>query len=566
MKFFKTIIRLLKPRLFSLKNENYSKTSGGWTRPLTLAGIGLVFWLGLLAISLKMLLYFKSTPGIGDLLAYKLLSMILITAFSLLIFSSVLTTLSRLYLSRDLMLVHSLPVSSHNLFFARWLDATVESSWMVNLYTLPVFIAYGIAFKAGGDFYLITVLAILFLSVIASGVSAVGVMAAVLIVPARRMKSVFIFLGLLAFILLFVAFRLLRPEQLVNPEAFGKLISYVNMLNTAAPAWLPSTWSYDAMKWSLVGNQGRAWFHLGISGGAMVLLAGGITGLAAWLYFPGVSKSQTAGASLFKPISRNSPLVGYLPGPVRALLIKEIKSFFRDQSQWSQLFLIAVLIAIYVYNFRVLPLHKLPIGTFYLQNIVAFLNIGLALFVLTAIAARFVYPAVSMEGPAFWILKAAPLSFKRLLWIKFCIYFPPLMVFCQILVISTNILLHVPAWMMGLSVGTVCCVSPGIVALGVGLGAAYPDFGAENPAQSFTSFGGILFMLLSGGFAAGVILLEAGPVYAILMAHFRGISLEGLNILWILICFALAALLCLLAVIWPMRFGQRRLTAILHGN
>jgi ABC-2 type transport system permease protein len=33
---------------------------------------------------------------------------------------------------------------------------------------------------------------------------------------------------------------------------------------------------------------------------------------------------------------------------------------------------------------------------------------GLAAFVLSAIAARFVFPAVSMESEAFWIILAAP--------------------------------------------------------------------------------------------------------------------------------------------------------------
>ena len=49
---------------------------------------------------------------------------------------------------------------------------------------------------------------------------------------------------------------------------------------------------------------------------------------------------------------------------------------------------------------------------------------------------------------------------------------------------------------------------PGVVALGVGFGAAYPDFKSENPAQSVTSFGGLLFMLLAAGFIAAVIVLD----------------------------------------------------------
>jgi len=46
---------------------------------------------------------------------------------------------------------------------------------------------------------------------------------------------------------------------------------------------------------------------------------------------------------------------------------------------------------------------KIAYPDVYLQNLFAFLNMGLALFVLTAVAARFAYPAVSLEKePSGW--------------------------------------------------------------------------------------------------------------------------------------------------------------------
>jgi ABC-2 type transport system permease protein len=100
---------------------------------------------------------------------------------------------------------------------------------------------------------------------------------------------------------------------------------------------------------------------------------------------------------------------------------------------------------------------------------------------------------------------------------------------------------------------------PGVVAMGVGLGAAYPDFLSENPAQSVTSFGGLLFMLFAAGFIAVVIVLEAGPVYTVFMAGFHGRSLTSLQWVWLVGSFALAFVLCILAVVLPIRLGERRL-------
>jgi ABC-2 type transport system permease protein len=244
---------------------------------------------------------------------------------------------------------------------------------------------------------------------------------------------------------------------------------------------------------------------------------------------------------------------------LRALAVKEVRTFFRDQTQWTQLFLIAALIVIYLYNFSVLPVGQAKIRTLYVQNIFSFLNMGLAAFVLTAIAGRFVYPAVSFEGEAFWIIRAAPVELRKFLWVKFFVYYAPLLLLAEILIISSNFLLQVTPFMMILSVVTIFLVTPGIVAMGIGFGAAYPDFHSENPSQSVTSFGGLLFMLVSAGFIATVIIVEAGPVYQFFMADVRGAKLSYPQIIWMVIAFVTVLLVCALALILPMRLGERRL-------
>jgi ABC-2 type transport system permease protein len=249
-------------------------------------------------------------------------------------------------------------------------------------------------------------------------------------------------------------------------------------------------------------------------------------------------------------------------GKVRALLSKEVKTFFRDNTQWSQLFLLAALIVVYLYNFKVLPIEKAPIKAIYLQNILSFLNMGLAGFVLSAIAARFVFPSVSGEGQAFWILRSAPLPMKRFLWVKFWAYVGPLLILSEILVILSNKLLGVTPFMMGLSTITVFFMVFGITAMGVGLGAAYPNFRLENMGQAATGFGGMLFMLLCIGFIGAIIVLEAGPVYAIFMAKLRGASITMTHWIWIAGSFGLVAVINALAVFWPMHLGVANLARL----
>ncbi|MCK5420066.1 MAG: hypothetical protein KAI93_16195, partial [Desulfobacterales bacterium] len=144
------VLTLLKPRIWPLKNRGLSKANGNSNaRFLLLGSFGLLFWCGIFAVSWRVLIYFKGIEEIGDILGYKLLSMMLVISFALLLFSSILTSLSKLYLSRDLLLVHSMPVSSYKIFITRWIDSTIDSAWMVIIYTLPVFVSYGIVYQTG---------------------------------------------------------------------------------------------------------------------------------------------------------------------------------------------------------------------------------------------------------------------------------------------------------------------------------------------------------------------------------------------------------------------------------
>ena len=559
------ILALLKPRFWSFKNGGTSKDAKNRKSKVFLFGaVGLTFWAGIFVIFYRVLVYFQGVEGFGDILARKLLSMVLLTLFSLLIFSSIITVLTKLYLSKDLVLVHSLPVSTEKIFLARWFESTIDSSWMVIVYSLPVFLSYGIVYNAGFFFYATVCLTMVPLCLIASGISALAVVLVAVILPAGRLRTVFVFLGFVLFLILILAFRLMRPERLVNPDTFSSLVLYFRSLETPGSSFLPTTWIFDSINASLTGLTSSALFDLILAWVCAVSLVFVITWVSGATYFSGFSKAQTTPERLFPNRSAKNRgweyVLNFLSGPSRAYAVKEIKTFLRDQTQWPQIFLIIALIVVYLYNFSVLPLGKSPIRTVYFQNIFSFLNMGLATFVLTAVAARFVYPAVSIEGEAFWIVRSSPIRIRTFLWIKFWIYYIPLFILTETLIVASNMLLHVTPFMMALSVTTVFFMVPGIVSMGIGFGAAYPDFKSENPAQSVTSFGGLLFMILCAGFIAVVIIIEAGPVYSVFMADFRGVSLTALQWIWLIGSFSLVLVLCILAVVLPMRWGERRLS------
>lgn len=555
------VLTLLQPRLIGAANGFRSRASG--VRLLIFFVIGLVFWIGSFLIFYRVLTYFQSVQDFGDILAMKLLSMMILTFFTLLLFSSIINSLSHLYLSRDLSLVHSLPVSIRHIFLSRWLGSAFDSSWMVMAFSLPVLLSYGMVFKAGPGFYLAAAGAVLCLCVIAAGISSLIVLCGAALLPAGKIRTLFAILGVLLALLLVLVLRMIRPEQLVNPDSFASAVLYLNSLQALDRPYLPTTWITDGIRLALKNEWGLSLFNLALSASCFLFLLFLNDTTARLVYFRGFSRAQTTAKRLFAPVQYRGlsweHLLGFLSRPARAFAVKEIRSFFRDSTQWPQLFLICALIVVYLYNFSVLPLDRTPISSVYLQNVFSFLNVGLAAFVLSAIAARFVFPAVSMEGEAFWIIRAAPVSLKTFLWIKFFLYSFPLLILSELLIVASNLLLGVTPFMMVLSAITIFCLVPAIVALAVGLGARFPDFKSENPALSATSFGGVLFMLLSFGLIALVIALEAGPVYKIFMARIHGRGFSFWSMAWFLLSFALALLLCIFAVVSSMRAGEKHL-------
>jgi ABC-2 type transport system permease protein len=525
--------------------------------------LGVIFWTGVFLISYRVLKYFHGVQDFGDILAMKLLSMITMIFFMLLLFSNIINLLTHLYLSHDLPFLHALPVSANDIFFSRWLVSLFDSSWMIFTFSIPVFLSYGIIYKTAALYYLSFVPVMFFMCVTASSLSALLVLLGAKLLPAGRIRTILIFLGIFMVILFVLLLRLTRPEQLVNPDTFATVVTYLNSLQMPSSPLLPTTWISDTLQAGLK-NKPKILFlniSLTISFSLMVMSINHL--LAYQFYFTGFSKSQITPQRLFHSSFNDKlsweNLFNFLPRKSKAFAVKEIRTFFRDSSLWPQLFLMGTLVIIYLYNFSVLPLDKSPIKTVYLQNLFSFLNIALAASVLAAIAARFVFPAVSAEGEAFWIVQTAPFPISHFLWIKFFLYYIPLLILVEILVVVSNYFLEVSPFMMILSVSTIFFLVPAIVGMAIGLGAIYADFKLENTTQAVTSFGGLLFMILSFTLIGIVVILEAGPIYYIVMANLRGYKLSHTHILWTIISFSLVFILCVVTTFYSIYLGKKSL-------
>jgi ABC-2 type transport system permease protein len=515
------LLHLLRPGLAGARR----RAQGGRrvARSAVLGTVGLVFWLLVFGILFRMLRYFQAAEGIGDVLAAKLLALILLAFLGILLLSNVIAALSSFFLARDLELVMAAPTDSVRLYGARLVETLAYSSWMVLLMMLPILASYAVVYRAGPLFGLVALVVIPAFFVIPAVAGSGITLLLVRLFPARQARDLLAVVALLSAGGLVLLFRLLRPEQLVRPEAFHSLVAFVAALETPGSVWLPSEWAARALMTGL-GRQGTDWFPLLL----LAATAAGLTVIGAWLHtrFYAHAFSRAQEGSSLRVARRRTPVLERVLRPlspsVRAVVARDIRCFFRDTTQWSQLILLAVLVVVYVYNIRVLPLLSGQEIGFFLVNVISFLNLGLAGFVIAAIAARFLFPAISLEGRTLWLLRSSPLVLRQLIWSKYLVHVAPLLVLAVALTAGTNLVLKVGPFMMALSLLTIAAMTFAIAALALGFGALFPRFDTNNAAEVSTGFGGLLFMMTATAYLAGVIVLQAWPVYALLQARLAG--------------------------------------------
>ncbi len=557
------LLLLLLPKWLSLRNRFRFRLKGDLSRSLVLVGVVAIFWICIYLLFTNFLFQFKIVEEFGEILPGKILSMIFLFFLGILMWSSLLTSFGVFFMSADLQLLKAAPVSEDAIYLARLAETIVNASWMVLLFGLPVFIAYGTVFGGGIVYYLIVIVANVSFVIIPAVLGVGLTMLLVNIFPARRTKDVLMIVSLIFFAGLILTFRVLRPERLLDPDAFTSLLDFFRAMRAPLSPLLPSQWAAESISTFIVGTLTYDPFWLGmlvITSMAVVVVGMLVSGRT---YDYGFTKTQEVRRSRFSRstmLERAINLYGFLfPRQLKQIISKDVKTFVRDITQWSQIFLLLALVVIYVYNFRVLPLAGSYVPTVYLTNFVAFLNLGLSGFVVSAVAARFVFPAVSLEGNAFWLVRSSPLGMKGFLWSKFWISFFPLLVLGETLIILTNLLLDTHSLIAWVGVITIFFITLSVTGLGIGIGAAFPKFQWENVSKIPTSFGGIIFMVLAISFVAVVLVIEWGPVYGIMLAIFRGQPLTSDQIILSAISALFVLILCTVCSIAAMETGLRRL-------
>ena len=414
------ILFLLRPSWQSVRNRRRNSVKSDWLRVLLFGSVTLFFAVFVFAGFYSMLLYIGRYAEFTAPLTNQILASVSTFILTVLFASTIVTALSTQFLSEDLSLLISSPVPLPALYGSRFVLTMIQASWMVALFSVPIFAALAATAPSPLYFSLAALLSFPPLVVIATAVGGMVTSVLMAVFPARRVREMLVLLGAIFIVLLVFLIRMQQPERLLNPRSIYDVTEFFAAFRAPSSPFLPSDWATSVL---VAGRRAESIMGMPLallwsSAAASVVLG---CWLARWLYFHGYSRAQESRHARFSSLPVVDRFLVRVTQPIeirlRSLLLKDLRTFVRDTTQWSQLLLLVALVVIYLYNFSVLPAN-FTFGTFRLQNVFSFLNLGLAGFVLSAIAVRFVFTSVSAEGdvPAaveFGRVAAAPVNTLR---------------------------------------------------------------------------------------------------------------------------------------------------------
>jgi ABC-2 type transport system permease protein len=178
------------------------------------------------------------------------------------------------------------------------------------------------------------------------------------------------------------------------------------------------------------------------------------------------------------------------------LLRAEAVTVLRDASTPAQ---IGSLAAVFVLD--LLNVGLLPAADSSARDLVAGLQTGLSLFLVSALSLRFAYPAVSTDGRAAAVLRTLPLDPRRLLLARWAARAIPAVLTSLLLTGVSLAVLRTPAGTTAAALAIAVTGGLAIPALHTGLGGLFPRYDAPNAVTVALGPGGLFALVLSTSLA-----------------------------------------------------------------
>jgi ABC-2 type transport system permease protein len=448
--------------------------------------------------------FISKTPLFGPLLTERLVYVLFFFFFVMLVISNATITGMGLFRRKDMEWQVALPLPFRSLVIWKTLEGMALASWGLMILSAPILLALGQILNGGTLFYLMSVPALLCLVTISANLSTCSLLFIVRYARRWWWKLAFLLAASVLSLLLYRFFQS-SPNAIKGRDLVANLQEVMKHTEICMHPLLPSTWVSDLIFAAGHGLTDQAVFFL------LTLLANALFSLVitarlgAYLFYPAWQRVMAATPMT---LTRDPNTFWYRQPPStrqqvwrrllkldrasHALLVKDVRTFLREPTQWGQCLLIFGLLLMYTSNLRQLGYDlQDPFWTLLISH----LNLLVCSLAMSTLTTRFVFPQFSMEGQRLWIVGLSPLPLERVLSLKLRLSAGVLALLTTLLVVMSSLSLELPMVRTALFCAAVIMMSYGLTALALALGALLPNFKEPNPARVISGFGGTLCLI-----------------------------------------------------------------------
>ncbi len=507
--------------------------------------LGFVLWGSIALLRFLRTPEFLEAAQLGDFtgLLDNLPTLLLTASTFTILFTSFSVLLQGLYLSGDMDFLMSTPIPIRSIFISKLIQAVLPNFLISSLFILPVLFGLGISANYNLLYYPLVLASLIALALAAAGLSSLLVMVAARFFPARRVAEV---LGFVVGTFFFAGSQMARFTDM-SDEQFDAALSTVSR---AAPAWSPLTWVGDGLVHIGQGN----W----LPGLGLLVLALGLTcGIfyvalvtAERMYYTGWSSLQNNRRKKARPTNgvkagaarstQPNFIARLVPGPVRAIVVKDLLLYRRDLRNASQLVTPLILGVVYAVSLLRTD-NQIPMGRGeapvifqqIMESLFLYGDVALALFLGWMLVANLAGLGFSQEGKSYWMIKSAPLHPNTLITAKFLVGYLPTLAVCGLYLVILQILKGTPLWSMLLSLILLALVLVGLTGIYLFFGITGAKFDWDNPQQINGTIGclgnivGMAILPLLFGLYVGPAIVMAFFEVPIFWGQLAGLLLGG---------------------------------------
>jgi ABC-2 type transport system permease protein len=463
------------------------------------------FEVGLWMLFLDGFRFLDALGGAGAMIAIRLFSLFFLGMGFMLVLSGVVTSYATIFRSPEIAFMMTRPFEIRQIVLYKFVETAGLSSWAFFFVIIPFVGSYAWYRHISILFMLWTLLFSIPFLALCSGIGTILTILVVRWFPNRRILRMALATLILCALVFFWWFSrgLYKPED----DMQFNLARLVPGLSVASNALFPSWWISEGIM-----ALSRSQWLRGIMLWLMVSSTAVMMGMVLeWLgnriFYDGWQRTVgSSGWESHAPIllpRLDKWLSALLPADVRALVLKDLRTFFRDPMQWSQVLIFFGLLALYYANLRSFHYHLLP-DTW--RNTVAFLNVFSVAAVMCSLGSRFIYPQLSLEGQGFWIIGLSPTSMRTVLLTKFLLSLLGMLTVSVSLMLLSSSMLKASLLTQLVATALAGSISCAVCGLSTGLGAVFLNLEQRNPSAIVSGFGGTLNLVFSLGFMLAVIL------------------------------------------------------------